>query len=87
MFFICVFPSEFLYIFKDVLKFSQHAVFSTNLLQVVNFSANFALYCIVDPYFIKTMKHWLLCCFRKNQGSSSCHARHSGDDVTRFTEL
>ena len=60
MFFICVFPSEFLYIFKDVLKhrFSQHAVLSMNLLQVVNFSANFALYCIVDPYFIKTMELW-----------------------------
>ena len=88
MFFICGFPSEFVHLFQEVVfkkEYSRNVILATNLLQLVDFSANFALYCIVNPYVGKTMKLWLLCCFRGTQGSS--HSRNSRHSVTRFTEV
>lgn len=32
-----------------------------NLMQSINFSVNFILYCIINPYFRKTLKHMILC--------------------------
>ncbi|BFZ19227.1 hypothetical protein BsWGS_22266 [Bradybaena similaris] len=32
-----------------------------NLMQSINFSVNFILYCIINPYFRKTLKHMVLC--------------------------
>ena len=60
MFFITVCPSEILHFVSDAVSNGefQHErlLLITNLLQVVNFSANFALYCAVNSYFRKVLR-------------------------------
>ncbi len=65
MFFICVVPSEILHLSEKSLEQFSYTTAMTicNLLQVINFSGNFALYCIVNPYFRNAVKdlipwHW-----------------------------
>ena len=66
MFFVCVFPSEIIQFYEDIFKpdfrgFFQYALIVGNLLQAFNFSSNFALYCVVNAYFRKTVKEWFRC--------------------------
>ncbi len=60
MFFVTVCPSEILHFLVDAVYNGdfQHTrlLLITNLLQVVNFSANFALYCVVNSYFRKVLR-------------------------------
>ena len=60
MFFITVCPSEILHFVSEAVSNGefQHEriLLITNLLQVVNFSANFALYCAVNSYFRKVLR-------------------------------
>ena len=61
MFLITVCPSEILHFVADAVpdREFQHENFLliTNLLQVVNFSANFVLYCAVNSYFRKMLRN------------------------------
>ena len=73
MFFITVCPSEILHFVSDTVDLSngqfQHErlLLITNLLQVVNFSANFALYCAVNSYFRKVLRSLPPCEWDKEQ--------------------
>ena len=63
MFFLLIFPSEIAHFYEDIAK--PGSGFKTvqmicNLLQVVNFAANFILYCIVNAYFRKTLRSWIM---------------------------
>lgn len=65
MFFVLVLPSEVAHFYEEVAERTSQSMFNTvllvcNLLQVVNFSANFILYCIVNAYFRKTLHAWCL---------------------------
>ncbi|CAG5121832.1 unnamed protein product, partial [Candidula unifasciata] len=43
-----------------------------NLMQSINFSVNFILYCIISPHFRKTLKYMMLCgCYRFYQVSKT----------------
>ncbi|GFO20754.1 FMRFamide receptor [Plakobranchus ocellatus] len=65
MFFILVAPSELgLYIRLKVPLDPATANVTEdilNLMQTFNFSVNFILYCIISPYFRKTLKHIMFC--------------------------
>ncbi|CAG5121167.1 unnamed protein product, partial [Candidula unifasciata] len=66
LFFILVAPSEITLL---VLHISNSGSNSTpkiiepvlNWMQSINFSVNFILYCIINPFFRKTLKHMILC--------------------------
>ena len=67
MFFILVAPSETVLALKNAITMEkatgdaiEHIL---NLMQTINFSVNFILYCIISPYFRKTLKYILLCGF------------------------
>ncbi|RUS85008.1 hypothetical protein EGW08_007253, partial [Elysia chlorotica] len=67
MFFILVAPSETVLALKNAITMEkatgdaiEHVL---NLMQTINFSVNFVLYCIISPYFRKTLKYILLCGF------------------------
>ncbi len=56
MFFFLVLPSEILHFYGELAEPEYHGVYrnlmlTANLLQAVNFSINFVLYCIVNHYF------------------------------------
>ena len=61
MFFFCMCPGEIFKIYINIaleknVKFSYSTpLVVCNLLQVVNFSSNFALYCAVNPYFRRVL--------------------------------
>ncbi len=61
MFFVTVCPSEILHFLVDAVYNGQlhptRSLIITNLLQVINFSANFALYCAVNSYFRKVLQN------------------------------
>ena len=69
MFFILVAPSEILkhvaYLFgADLTRNYTYSTIEiiTNLMQTINFSANFVLYCVINPSFRRTMKEMF--CFQ-----------------------
>ena len=87
MFFVCIFPSEIIHLYEDIQKpdyfsASKYVMVSANLLQAVNFSANFALYCVVNGYFRKTIKLWLLWCCSKERRLVRNLSRISSGSVT-----
>lgn len=65
MFFILVAPSETVLALKDNITMEKDTATAIehilNLMQAVNFSVNFILYCIISPYFRKTLKYIVLC--------------------------
>ena len=85
MFLILVAPSEILkhvaYPFGGNL--SQNYTYMTieiitNVMQTINFSANFILYCIINPSFRRTMKEML--CFQYQKVDNTEFCEHSGLD-------
>ena len=70
LFFLCVFLLKLFSFmqkikrpeYKGIFKFMIHFV---NLLQAINFSANFVLYCLVNSYFRKTLRQGALFICRK----------------------
>ena len=63
LFFVCFFPSEGIRFYADLQKpeykgFFRFSVDICNLLQAINFSGNFVLYCIVNAYFRRTLRQW-----------------------------
>ncbi|KAK0051513.1 FMRFamide receptor, partial [Biomphalaria pfeifferi] len=63
LFFILVAPTETII---HVMEMSNSEESSSseailNLMQTINFSVNFILYCIISPYFRKTLKYMVLC--------------------------
>ncbi|CAL1544367.1 unnamed protein product [Lymnaea stagnalis] len=63
LFFILVAPSETI---LQVMQMTESPTTSSfeavlNLMQAINFSVNFILYCIISPYFRKTLKYMVLC--------------------------
>ncbi|XP_050399734.1 putative G-protein coupled receptor F59B2.13 [Patella vulgata] len=66
MFFILVAPSEIVIHLARITDNESNYTYLTieavmNFMQSVNFSVNFILYCIISPYFRKTLKY-LFCC-------------------------
>ncbi|XP_052062220.1 probable G-protein coupled receptor B0563.6 [Mytilus californianus] len=68
MFFILVAPSEIVLFFIAGIRRDENnrdllnAIEATmNFMQTVNFSVNFALYCIISPYFRRTLRY-MFCC-------------------------
>ena len=63
MFFILIFPSEIAHFYEEIVKPGDGfkvVITICNLLQVINFSGNFVLYCIVNAYFRKTLRSWIM---------------------------
>ena len=65
LFFVCFFPSEGIKFYADIQKpeykgFFRFSVDICNLLQAINFSGNFVLYCIVNAYFRRTLRQWAI---------------------------
>ena len=63
-FFVFILPSEIVQFYAEVKRPDYSRVFRVvlnlvNLMQVVNFSCNFVLYCAVNAYFRKTIKNCL----------------------------
>ena len=70
LFFVCAFPSEVVQFYTEVNRPEYKGVFRfmlnfVNLLQAINFSANFVLYCLVNSYFRKALKQMFLILCRK----------------------
>ncbi len=97
MFFLCVTPSE-IYHFIIALSSRQKqinyhaAMVICNLLQVINFSANFLLYCIVNSTFRKSVLQLLLCNrsrvkFHGNSRSSSQLVQSPSRNSLHSTQL
>ena len=65
MFFILVAPTETVLALKNNITMERATATAIedfmNLLQTINFSVNFILYCIISPYFRKTLKYIMLC--------------------------
>ena len=64
MFFVLVFPSELVFFYGDIAKVKFSKTYrmvhvTSNLLQAINFSMNFVLYCCVNQYFRKVIGIWL----------------------------
>ena len=92
MFFLLIFPSEIAHFYEEIAKPGDgfNVVITTcNMLQVINFSANFILYCIVNAYFRKTLRSWIryLSC-RKGQYFSFSGSKRIGStySVTMSTK-
>ena len=64
MFFLCNFPSEVLNFSLSVssAQIAKFGVVICNFLQAVNYSFTFALYCVVNSYFRKTLMAFMLPC-------------------------
>lgn len=64
MFFILVAPSEIVLFFisgESNNDYNNAIEAIMNFMQTVNFSVNFALYCIISPYFRRTLRY-MFCC-------------------------
>lgn len=66
MFLILVAPSEVVMHVGQLMHRANDATYKTievilNFMQCINFSVNFVLYCIISPYFRRTLKYILLC--------------------------
>ncbi|XP_021354912.1 FMRFamide receptor-like [Mizuhopecten yessoensis] len=75
MFFILVAPSEIVLHIAQITKSDSDATYKAievvmNFMQSVNFSVNFVLYCIISPYFRKTLRHILCCDWYNNRRDS-----------------
>ena len=78
MFFILVLPSEILHFYEEIAHpdysgMFQVAMVTANLCQAINFSMNFALYCLVNQYFRKTIHSWIktiFCCSHHTTSNS-----------------
>ena len=73
MFFFCMCPGEIFTLYMNI-AFEQKIKFSyttplivCNLLQVVNFSSNFALYCAVNPYFRRALWKLKACSWNSDE--------------------
>lgn len=74
MFLILVAPSEVVMHVGQIMHRANDATYRTiemilNFMQSINFSVNFVLYCIISPYFRRTLKYILFCrwYFRKKK--------------------
>uniref|UniRef100_A0A0B6ZV07 G-protein coupled receptors family 1 profile domain-containing protein n=1 Tax=Arion vulgaris TaxID=1028688 RepID=A0A0B6ZV07_9EUPU len=68
LFFILVAPSEVTLQISRMTSSGDTPLYKNteavmNLMQSINFSVNFILYCIISPYFRKTLKYLMLCGF------------------------
>ena len=67
LFFICMCPGEILGFYTDLssAKTSTYTfaivLVLCNMLQAINFSGNFALYCVINSYFRRDVKHLISC--------------------------
>ncbi|XP_052815163.1 FMRFamide receptor-like isoform X1 [Mya arenaria] len=66
MFLILVAPSEVVMHVGQIMHRADDATYKTieivlNFMQSINFSVNFVLYCIISPYFRRTLKYILFC--------------------------
>lgn len=94
MFFILVAPSELLKHIAVLIggQSLQHNYtyliieIITNVMQTMNFSANFILYCIINPSFRKTMKEMVCCRCKKfsNHDNYYCDRITSSVHMTSF---
>ena len=71
MFIFLMTPSEIISFMIDVLeiKSEKHEALIlviTNLMNTINFSVNFVLYCVVNVHFRSTLVNLLCCCCRRN---------------------
>ncbi len=76
LFFVCLFPSEVVFFYTEVAKpkFTETLLLLLeicNLLQAINFSSNFVLYCVVNGYFRRSLKQ--LCCSCCRRPTFSTH--------------
>ena len=63
MYFLLVMPSELVHFYGDIIETEYTGTYrilliTSNLLQAVNFSMNFVLYCFINQYFRKVIKLW-----------------------------
>ena len=66
----------------------QVATHLTNLLQAINFSANFILYCVINVHFRKVMGHVLLCrCLRSKSSRYMKTNNHTNCTTDCITEM
>ncbi|KAJ8322227.1 hypothetical protein KUTeg_000698 [Tegillarca granosa] len=75
MFFILVAPSEIVMHIAKITHSENNATYRAvevimNFMQSVNFSVNFVLYCIISPYYRKTLKY-IFCCYWRNKRRDS----------------
>jgi hypothetical protein len=77
MFFILVAPSEIVLFFMEQTnrnasnRDSYNAIEAImNFMQTINFSVNFALYCIISPYFRRTLRYMFCCHWYHNRRQS-----------------
>ena len=99
LFFICIFPSEIVLFYAEINRPAYKGTFRfminfVNLLQAINSSGNFVLYCLVNGYFRKTLKQWCRCicgkCFRfrmKEETNSSLMDKWSSRRSSRFSKM
>ena len=65
MYFLLVMPSEIVHFYGEIAEPKSYGrtyrilLITSNLLQAVNFSMNFILYCFVNHYFRKVIRLWL----------------------------
>ncbi len=97
MFFILVAPSEILkhvaFLFGKNLS-SNYTYLTieviTNVMQTINFSANFILYCIINPSFRKTMKEMFCFQYQRLKADNYADASIIGEQATmkeRFSSM
>ena len=88
MYFVLVMPSELAHFYGEIAgqKYTgayRLVLITSNLLQAVNFSMNFVLYCIVNQYFRKVIRLWtsriplFKRLVRKASSQSGGHGYHS----------
>ncbi len=95
-FFLLIFPSELFHYHLEFSPDSQSQEFTTNatitcnLLQAVNMSINFILYCVVNSNFRQTLKTLLPHCVCRKQTKERYRAlNHAGNHLrpTQITEM
>lgn len=81
MFLILVSPSEIVLFISKLSKHDNNNKYRIsevifNFMQSVNFSANFVLYCIISPYFRRTLRY-IICCLWSSKKSKKFHITNS----------
>ncbi len=101
MFFTCVSPSEILHGYTELHGYADvkskqsnsisYSVIATicNVLQVINFSSNFVLYCVVNSYFRRAVKSLIPCYCQIKDSTIVCRRRgkKDTDNATSMTLL
>lgn len=93
MFFLLVLPSEIMVFYVDLFKPNKTSGLQTaytvfNMLQVLNFAANFGWYCIVNAYFRKTIAFWIKCyCWRKSRPLNTGTSEFTSRKTSAFVYL